>query len=122
SSSVGGVEDNRMALSGLNHLGNPEAARHTALSRAAAIVAIIYALAILVPWNARILPVSARVLQMTDPSWQMALHEAFVHRLQHGRQIVFTYGPWGFILTRMYHPGTYRWMLLAWAIIALTFF
>jgi hypothetical protein len=32
-----------------------------------------------------------------EDSWIQALHLAFVHHLQFGRDIVFTFGPWGFL-------------------------
>ena len=32
-----------------------------------------------------------------DPSWQAALEYATAHHLQFGTQIVFTFGPWGFL-------------------------
>ena len=35
-----------------------------------------------------------------DPSWHAALEYATVHHLQFGTQIVFTFGPLGFLSTR----------------------
>jgi hypothetical protein len=35
-----------------------------------------------------------------DPSWHAALEYGTVHRLQFGTQIVFTFGPLGFLSTR----------------------
>lgn len=48
-----------------------------------------------------------------DASWQMALGYAAVHGLQHGTEIIFTYGPLGHLMTGVYTGhgvGTY----LAW--------
>ena len=42
-----------------------------------------------------------------DPSWNWALHEAFSRGLRFGHDIVFTYGPFGFLAGRMYHPQTF---------------
>ena len=48
----------------------------------------------------------------------MVLHRAFAQKMQFGKDIVFTYGPWGFVETRTYFPDTFGIMLLAWALIA----
>jgi hypothetical protein len=37
--------------------------------------------------------------------WIQMLHTAFAKRLQFGRDIVFTFGPWGFLYGG-YHPAT----------------
>jgi len=41
-----------------------------------------------------------------DDSWMQMLHLAFAERLQFGRDIVFSFGPWGFLYGG-YHPATY---------------
>ena len=41
-----------------------------------------------------------------DPSWQIALHRAFDGGLVFGRDFVFTYGPLGWLSTRLPYPGT----------------
>jgi hypothetical protein len=56
-----------------------------------------------------------------DDSWVLALNTLFKQRLQFGRDIIFTYGPWGFLDARAYHPDTYLWTLLAWGIFAIAF-
>jgi hypothetical protein len=48
-----------------------------------------------------------------DMAWTQALHLAFHQHLQFGREVVFTYGPWGFI-SRGYHPSTHSVSLLLW--------
>ncbi|HVT44754.1 MAG TPA: hypothetical protein VMT00_10215 [Thermoanaerobaculia bacterium] len=40
-----------------------------------------------------------------DSSWQAVLHHAFLNRLRFGTDIVFSFGPWGFV-TEGYHPKT----------------
>jgi len=55
-----------------------------------------------------------------DNSWGLALHEAFVERLQFGTEFVFTYGPWGF-LARNYHPQTHLLSVIVWSGLALAF-
>lgn len=41
-----------------------------------------------------------------DPSWQFAMHQALVQGLQIGKDIVFTFGPYSFLYTHIYHPET----------------
>jgi hypothetical protein len=46
-----------------------------------------------------------------DPSWRMALNEAWVRDFNFARDVVFTYGPYAFLETGQYDPGTYRALL-----------
>ncbi len=55
-----------------------------------------------------------------ENSWTQALHLAFLHHLQAGTEIIFTYGPWGF-LARGYHPQTYPVAVVAWGILSVIF-
>lgn len=48
-----------------------------------------------------------------DPSWVFLLHHAYAEGWQWGKDIVFTFGPYGFTYAGMYHPETYPIMLLA---------
>lgn len=48
-----------------------------------------------------------------DPSWAMVLLHAFDHGWQFGRDLIFTYGPLGFIMVPQYHPGLY-WIALGY--------
>jgi len=48
-----------------------------------------------------------------DPSWQAALHEFAASDIQWGRDIVFTFGPWGFVDAEIYHPQTWAAYLAA---------
>ena len=48
------------------------------------------------------------------------LHTAFAERLQFGRDIVFTFGPWGFLYSG-YYPATYLVSVVAWAVLAVVF-
>jgi hypothetical protein len=41
-----------------------------------------------------------------DPSWRMALNEAWARDFDFGR-VVFTYGPYAFLSTEQYHPDTF---------------
>jgi hypothetical protein len=69
----------------------------------------------IVPW--RPAPVSGDAPYL-DPSWMVVLHLAFLDGLDFGQDIVFTYGPWGFVATRTYVPGTFGWLLTAWIVLA----
>lgn len=50
-------------------------------------------------------------------SYAMALHAAFLDARTFGRDVVFTFGPWGFV-SLGYHPETYRWVVATWACLA----
>jgi hypothetical protein len=39
-----------------------------------------------------------------DPSWAFALSQAIAQGLTFGRDIIFTFGPYGFIYTKLFHP------------------
>jgi hypothetical protein len=54
-----------------------------------------------VPWSPT-MPEAA-----LDPSWQTMMHEAYVRHFVFGRDIIFTYGPYGFALTDQFHPRTF---------------
>src|SRR6185295_12222702 len=47
-----------------------------------------------------------------DPSWRMALGYMFDHGMQFGRDVVFTYGPLGFIMSNTF-SGVQFWSLIA---------
>jgi hypothetical protein len=68
-----------------------------------------------VPWGAR---TSSHLL---DDSWIQVQHLAFLGHWQFGRDIVFTFGPWGFLLYGGYHPATYRVTLIAWLVLSVVF-
>jgi hypothetical protein len=55
-----------------------------------------------------------------DDPWIQMLHTAFAERLQFGRDIVFTCGPWGFLYSG-YHPATYLVSVDVWAVLAAVF-
>jgi hypothetical protein len=41
-----------------------------------------------------------------DPSWVLAINQAVAQGLVFGREVIFSYGPFGSVLTRNYHPST----------------
>jgi hypothetical protein len=57
---------------------------------------------------------------VVDDGWIQMLHEAFAERMQFGRDIVFTFGPWGFLYGG-YHPATYSISVAAWIVLAAVF-
>ena len=69
----------------------------------------------------RFLPMGRpRSYNIVDDAWIRMLHFAFAERLQFGRDIVFTFGPWGFLYGG-YHPATYSISVLVWAVLAVVF-
>ncbi len=75
---------------------------------------LLYSLVSLPPW----IPAFLTSDEFRDPSWRYMLHQSFVDRLRFGTEVIFTYGPFGFVTTRMYHPQTFPLMLAIWAILA----
>jgi hypothetical protein len=55
-----------------------------------------------------------------DDSWMQVLHTAFEQRWQFGRDIVFNFGPWGFLYGG-FDPGTTGISITIWAALALIF-
>lgn len=41
-----------------------------------------------------------------DPSWQYAINQAVADHLAFGRELIFTFGPYGAIYTHVFHPAT----------------
>ncbi|HXI71188.1 MAG TPA: hypothetical protein VNN22_12600 [Verrucomicrobiae bacterium] len=55
-----------------------------------------------------------------DNAWAQALHVDFIRHVQFGTDVIFTYGPWGF-LARGYYPPTYLISVVAWALLAVVY-
>jgi hypothetical protein len=75
--------------------------------------AFIYLFSLFFPWV-------SGTPSTPDDSWEMVLHAAFDQHLQFGRDIVFTFGPWGFLYGG-YYPPTFPICAAAWTIIAFMF-
>jgi hypothetical protein len=73
------------------------------------LIGLLFAIMRLPPW----LPKS--VGMNLDQSWEWAAHEAWRLGLSHGRELVFTFGPFGFLQTETYVPSTYGLMLAIYA-------
>ncbi len=86
----------------------------TAIRWLAAATALLYTLF-------RFLPFSPQFHNsILDNSWMLALHTAFEHHWQFGRDFIFTYGPWGF-LGGGYTPSTFTTSLIVWTLLSLVF-
>lgn len=59
-------------------------------------------------------------MSMVDHGWSQAMHLSFLEHLQFGKDLVFTYGPWGF-LARGYHPQTFILAMVSWTILTIIF-
>jgi hypothetical protein len=76
---------------------------------------LLVCLCVFVPWT------TWYPADQLDASWCMVLHWAYVHHLDFGNQIVFTYGPWGFIL-QGYDPATFDLAVGGWTLFAAAYF
>jgi hypothetical protein len=85
----------------------------TAVRWLAASTALIYALA-------QFFPDPTIPAVTIDDSWTQVLHVGFERRWQFGRDIVFTFGPWGF-LCGGYYPPTFVISVIVWAMLAVVF-
>jgi hypothetical protein len=80
----------------------------------AAVTSLLFALSRFLPSG------RAGGYNVVDDSWIQMLHMAFAERLQFGRDIVFTFGPWGFLYGGS-HPATYSISVGVWAVLAVVF-
>jgi hypothetical protein len=55
-----------------------------------------------------------------DNIWSQILHVAYAEHMQFGQDVVFTYGPWGFLASG-YYPPTYLVSVTAWLALSLLF-
>ncbi|MDX1284605.1 MAG: hypothetical protein R3182_06325, partial [Draconibacterium sp.] len=56
-----------------------------------------------------------------DPSWQYAINQAVAQQMAFGEDIIFTFGPYASIYTRVFHPETDTMMLLGSAYLAVCY-
>lgn len=54
-----------------------------------------------------------------DQSWQVGLVDQFLHGAQDGADLVFTYGPWGFLGDPRGNPAIYPWQVFGLMVLAL---
>ena len=82
----------------------------------AIVSSLIYALSRFVPCS----PPDRFQLSTLDNSWQQTLQVAFAQHWQFGRDIIFTFGPWGFMCGG-YYPPTFVTSVISWAILSVIF-
>jgi hypothetical protein len=82
----------------------------------AGLTTLIYTISRFVPCS----PPDYNPLVSIDESWTQTMHFAFAQHLQFGRDLVFTYGPWGF-LSGGYYPPTFMVSVMAWVTLSLVF-
>ncbi len=80
----------------------------------AAITSLVFAFCRFLP------PVRPCAYGIIEDGWIEMLHFAFTERLQFGQDIVFTFGPWGFLYGG-YNPATHWVSVVAWAVLAAVF-
>lgn len=79
------------------------------------ILIALLALVLAPPWQA---PTVGPELEL-EHAWMFALAEAWGSPMVFGRDIVWTYGPWGFALTPLSHPNTFWLAVLVRSLLAL---
>jgi len=65
-----------------------------------------------------LLPIPA-VRPGADESWRAFLTWAFEHHRQFGTEVIFTYGPWGFLLEPRGTVSAYPWQVLGRLVLAI---
>jgi hypothetical protein len=65
-----------------------------------------------------VLPAPALPALGIEQGWQQLLSVAFLRHAQFGRDILFTYGPWGFLSEPLGDPRLYGWLLAGRGFIA----
>lgn len=75
---------------------------------------LLLAILLIIPWHPGDSP------DGRDRAWALALHLGFLDELSFGKEIVFSFGPWGFLWLG-YHPATYVGSLFAWAFLSFAF-
>jgi hypothetical protein len=80
----------------------------------AAGITALATIALVPPWRAA----AIRWWSVLDTSWMLGLHVAFAAGWRWGHDVVFTYGPLGFLATRLYDPRTRLVMLALWVALA----
>ncbi len=66
-----------------------------------------------------VLPQPAHLAPDLDSSWESALVERFLQGIQFGTDMVFTYGPWGFLAQPRGNPAIYPWLVVGRLILAI---
>ena len=59
-----------------------------------------------------VFPAAPEVARGLDESWKAFLSFAFLAGKHFGTEVVFTYGPWGFLIYPRNFPGMFPWIVL----------
>lgn len=57
-----------------------------------------------------------------DSEWQYAFNEAVARHLVFGKQLLFTFGPYAFLIHQQYHPATYGALVAGGSLLAVALF
>lgn len=98
------VADPALPLVGNAHAGFPF---QKFISRTVWALLLAYTLHVFVAWAISFAP------SELESSWYMVLQWAFLKRADFGNEIIFTYGPLGFLF-QGFHPRTFVWIVLTW--------
>lgn len=74
-------------------------------SALAYVVLLVAALYLLMPWQ-------PAVSMGLDYAWGLVLNVVHEQEMQFGRDVVFNYGPWGFVEQALYYPATRKLVLV----------
>jgi hypothetical protein len=66
-----------------------------------------------------VLPPPAPLSEGTDQSYQAILTELFLRGAQFGKDVIFTFGPWGFLLQPRGNPQIFPWVIFGRTVLAL---
>lgn len=56
-----------------------------------------------------------------DPSWMFGINQAVAQNLSFGKDIIFTFGPYGSVYTKIYHPSTDLLMIISSFYLAISY-
>lgn len=94
----------------------PTLYRRVAADRLFAVVLFLTSIAVYVPF----LPDMPSV--KLDPSWMFGMNQAVAQGLAFGKDMVFTFGPYASIYTKIYHPATDQLMMVGALYLGISFF
>ncbi len=97
------------------------ATRRSEPSSAVLFLALPSFLYLLITW---VLPPPLPILPewfLHEPSWRIVLTDAFLKGWQFGHDIIYTYGPWGFLEVARGNPAVYPWLVFGRLLISVSF-
>jgi hypothetical protein len=109
-------QDFKQAAPGRSTTAGRTRTTHRVLRFLLALVLCLTILAVFIPLNP-LMPVPG-----LDMSWMMAMNQAVAQHLVFGKDIVFTFGPYASIYTKLYHPATDRMMVWGSLFLGVSYF